>query len=131
MPRVKISPAKKDQKMLDVEIAHLRDLDVSELRARWRTVFRRRPQARLPRDMFALPLKADFYIGMNEAGRRVNLPAARATRYYGTDIWFADPHSTVVIAGVSDHDPSCTPDQHHHSNIHPQLGLRPDVTTEH
>ena len=32
MPRVKIGPAIKDQKILDVEIAHLRDIDVGELR---------------------------------------------------------------------------------------------------
>jgi len=47
MPRVKIGPALLNQKSLDVEIARLRDLDVGELRNRWRTVFRRRPPPHL------------------------------------------------------------------------------------
>src|SRR5450631_3697230 len=47
MPRVKIGPEQQDQKALDVEIARLRDLDVGELRNRWRTVFRRRPPPHL------------------------------------------------------------------------------------
>ncbi len=47
MPRVKIGPGLQDQKALDVEIARLRDLDVSELRNRWHTVFRRRPPPHL------------------------------------------------------------------------------------
>jgi Protein of unknown function (DUF2924) len=47
MPRVNIGPEQQDQKALDVEIARLRDLDVSELRNRWHTVFRRRPPPHL------------------------------------------------------------------------------------
>ena len=51
MPRVKVGPAAPDRKTLDAEIARLRDLGVSDLQARWRTVFRRRPSPRLPRHL--------------------------------------------------------------------------------
>src|SRR6478609_7137414 len=51
MPRVKVGQAQPDRKTLDVEIAHLRDLDVSALRARWHTVFRRRPPPHLARHL--------------------------------------------------------------------------------
>jgi hypothetical protein len=63
VPRVKVGPATPDHKMLDVEVALLRDLDVSELRARWQTVFRRRPPPHLPRHLLfrvlAYRLQAD------------------------------------------------------------------------
>jgi DUF2924 family protein len=65
MPRVKIGPAPKDRKALDVEIAHLRDLDEGELRACWHTVFRRRPPPHLPRHLLfrvlAYRLQADHW----------------------------------------------------------------------
>ena len=51
MPRVKIGPALPDRSVLNVEIARLRDLDISELRARWHSVFRRRPPPHLPRHL--------------------------------------------------------------------------------
>ena len=51
MPRVKIGPAPPDQSELNVEIARLRDLDISKLRARWHSVFRRRPPPHLPRHL--------------------------------------------------------------------------------
>jgi hypothetical protein len=38
MPRTKIGSAQPDRKTLDLEIAHLRELDVAALRARWHTV---------------------------------------------------------------------------------------------
>jgi hypothetical protein len=41
MSRVAVGRAPTDQKELNIEIARLRDLDTKELRARWRTVFRR------------------------------------------------------------------------------------------
>jgi len=50
MPRLKVGPATPDR-MLDVEVALLRDLDVGELRARWQTLFRRRPPPHLPRHL--------------------------------------------------------------------------------
>ena len=51
MPRIKIGPAPKDRKTLDVEIARLRYLDVGELRNRWQTVFGRRAPPHLPRHL--------------------------------------------------------------------------------
>src|SRR5262249_60052845 len=51
MPRVKSGRAKPDRKAIDVEIARLRDLDVGALRARWHTVFGRRPPPHLPRHL--------------------------------------------------------------------------------
>jgi hypothetical protein len=48
MPRVKIGAARSGRKSIEVEIARLRDLDLGELRARWQTVFRRRPPPYLP-----------------------------------------------------------------------------------
>jgi Protein of unknown function (DUF2924) len=51
MPRVKIGPAPPDRSVLNVEVARLRDLDVRKLRARWHSVFRRRPPPHLPRHL--------------------------------------------------------------------------------
>jgi hypothetical protein len=51
MPRVKIGPALPDRKTLDVEVAHLRDLDVGELRSRWHNVIGRRAPEHLPRHL--------------------------------------------------------------------------------
>ena len=56
--------AKKTTKMsLDDEIAHLRDLDLHGLRARWKSAFRRQPPAHLPRHLLfavlAYRLQAD------------------------------------------------------------------------
>ena len=51
MPRIKIGPAIPDRKSLDIEIAHLRDLDVGELRIRWQNGFGRPPPPRLPRHL--------------------------------------------------------------------------------
>jgi hypothetical protein len=49
MARVKVSVAGPYRKPIEVEIAHLRDLALGELRARWHTVFGRRPPSTLPR----------------------------------------------------------------------------------
>src|SRR5262247_2173950 len=51
MPRVVIDPAVPDRGSLNIEIAHLRGLDVGDLRARWHTVFRRRAPPHLPRHL--------------------------------------------------------------------------------
>jgi hypothetical protein len=51
MPRVVIDPAAPDRELLDIEIARLRGLDVGELRARWRTVFRRAAPPHVPRHL--------------------------------------------------------------------------------
>jgi hypothetical protein len=61
MPRGKIG--RPYRKAIDVEIARLRDLDVGALRARWHTVFGRRPPPHLPRHLLfrilAYRLQAD------------------------------------------------------------------------
>jgi hypothetical protein len=51
MPRAKNGQAPPDRKAVDVEIARLRELDVGALRARWHTVFVRRPLPHLPRHL--------------------------------------------------------------------------------
>jgi len=63
MSTVKISSAAPDQVTLAAEIAQLRELDVSTLRARWRVVFRKDAPVRLSRHLLmrvlAYRLQAD------------------------------------------------------------------------
>jgi hypothetical protein len=51
MPRTKVRPTPSDRETIDIEIARLRDLDVTGLQARWRTVFRRQAPSSLPRHL--------------------------------------------------------------------------------
>jgi Protein of unknown function (DUF2924) len=75
MPRVVIDPAVPDTELLDNEIAHLRGLDVEELRARWHTVFRRTAPPHLPRHLLfrvlAYRLQADQLGELNADARRL------------------------------------------------------------
>ena len=75
MPRVKVGSALLDRKTLDVEIARLRDLDASALRAGWRNVFRRQPPPHLPRHllfrMLAYRLQADHLGDLDGESRRL------------------------------------------------------------
>ena len=75
MPRTKIGPAQPDRKTLDVEIARLRDLDVGALRARWYTVFGRRPPTHLPRHLLfrimAYRVQADLLGDLDTESRRL------------------------------------------------------------
>ena len=75
MPRVKIGPVQPDRKSIDVEIAHLRDLDVGALRARWHTVFGRPPSPHLPRHLLfrvlAYRLQADLFGDLDIESRRL------------------------------------------------------------
>ena len=75
MPRVKIGPAQPDRKTIDVEIARLRDLDVGALRARWHTVFGRRPHPHLPRHLLfrvlAYRLQAERLGDLDVESRRI------------------------------------------------------------
>jgi hypothetical protein len=75
MPRVKVGPAPPDRKMLDVEIARLRDLDVGTLRQRWRTVLGRQAPLHLPRHLLfrvlAYRLQADQLGDLDHESRRL------------------------------------------------------------
>jgi len=51
MPRVRIGPARPDREAIDIEIAHLRDLDVGGLRSRWHNVAGRPAPPHLPRHL--------------------------------------------------------------------------------
>jgi hypothetical protein len=63
MPRVKIGAALPDRATLDVAIARLRDLDVTELRSHWQVVFGRPAPPHLARHLLfrtlAYRLQAD------------------------------------------------------------------------
>jgi len=63
MSTVKTSPAPPEQVTLAAEIAQLRELDASTLRARWRIVFRKNAPPHLPRHLLmrvlAYRLQAD------------------------------------------------------------------------
>ena len=75
MPRVKIGPAQPDRTTIDAEIARLRDLDVGDLRARWHTVFGRRPSPHLPRHLLfrvlAYRLQADHFGDLDTESQRL------------------------------------------------------------
>ena len=75
MSRVKVGPSLPDVKALDVEIAHLRDLDVRDLQARWRNAFRRAPLPHLPRHLLfrvlAYRLQADRLGDLDSESRRL------------------------------------------------------------
>jgi hypothetical protein len=75
MARVVIGSAEPDSEALDIEIARLRGLDVVELRARWRTVFRRRAPPHLPRHLLfrvlAYRLQADHLGDLDSDTRRL------------------------------------------------------------
>ena len=51
MQRVRVVSTLPDRKILDGEIARLRDLSVGELRSRWHNVFGRLPHPHLPRHL--------------------------------------------------------------------------------
>jgi len=75
MLRVAVRSASPDREKLNIEITRLRGLDVGELRARWRTVFRRRASPHLPRHLLfrilAYRLQADHLGDLNAATRRL------------------------------------------------------------
>ena len=75
MARVVIGPASPDRDKIDIEIAHLRGLDVNELWARWHTVFRRKAAPHLPRHLvfrvLAYRLQADLLGDLDPDTRRL------------------------------------------------------------
>lgn len=88
MPRVTVRRAPTDQKTLGVETVRLRDLDTKELRARWRTVFRRDAPPHLSRQLLfrvlIYRLQADVFGDLNGECRhlleRVNLAGATSNQ---------------------------------------------------
>jgi Protein of unknown function (DUF2924) len=64
MPRVKVAAAGSDRKPIEIEVARLRDLDLGELRARWHTVFGRRPPSHLARHLLFRVLAYRIQAGM-------------------------------------------------------------------
>ena len=75
MPRVAIGPTTPDSESIDVEIARLRGLDIDALRARWRTLFRRKAPPRLPRHLLlrtlAYRLQAEILGDLEPATRQL------------------------------------------------------------
>jgi hypothetical protein len=75
MARVRIGPAALDRTTLDAELARLRELDVEALRARWQTVFRRKPPSHLPRHLLyrvlAYRLQADQLGDLDAESKRL------------------------------------------------------------
>jgi Protein of unknown function (DUF2924) len=75
MPRVRIGPALPDGRTLDVEIAHLRDLDIAGLRGRWHSILGRRPPSHLPRHLLfrimSYRLQADRFGDLDDESRRL------------------------------------------------------------
>ena len=75
MPRVKIGPALPDREKLDVEIARLRDLDVTELRSHWQAVFGRPALPHLARHLLfrtlAYRLQADRLGDLDRESQRL------------------------------------------------------------
>jgi hypothetical protein len=74
MPRA-VRPALPNREKLDIEVAQLRGLDVSELRARWHSVFRRKAPPHLPRHLLfrvlAYQLQADALGNLDPETRRL------------------------------------------------------------
>jgi hypothetical protein len=103
MPRVKVGPALPDADALDVEIAHLRDLDISALRARWRNLFRRAPPPHLPRHLLfrvlAYRLQADRLGDLDAESQRL-LDATASPEEAGKRVAEVKPLTTEVRPGT-------------------------------
>jgi hypothetical protein len=103
MPRVKIGPSLPDRKMIDVEIARMRDLDADDLRRRWLAVFGRRPPANLLRHLLfrvlAYRLQAD-QLGDLDSGSQRLLDRAASPEAAGQDALAAARRTTDVRPGT-------------------------------
>jgi Protein of unknown function (DUF2924) len=66
---------KSPEASIEDEIAHLRDLDLSGLRARWQSVFRRPPASHLPRHLLfavlAFQIQADRFGDLDHETRKL------------------------------------------------------------
>ena len=96
MKRARSVAPKATRLSLDDEIAHLRDLDLQGLRARWKSMFRQQPPPHLPRHLLfavlAYRLQADALGDLNPATARLlrqiatvggTLGASRLTQEFG------------------------------------------------
>jgi hypothetical protein len=119
MPRVTIGPVLPDQQTLDGEITRLRGLDISGLRAQWRTAFGRNAPAHLPRHLvlrvLVYRLQADRWGDVDADTQRLldrsdspekagQLAAGRPRSVLrpGTVLgreWNGDMHRVAVLAG--------------------------------
>ena len=75
MPRVRIGSAPPNREALDVEIAHLRDLDVGGLRSRWHAIYGRPAPPHLPGHLLfrvlAYRLQADHWGDLDAESKRL------------------------------------------------------------
>ena len=103
MPRVKIDPVVADRTTLEVEIARLRDLDMSDLKARWQAAFGRQPPPQLPRHllfrMLAFRLQADRLGDLDGESKRL-LDGAASPEAAGKRAIEANRVSAVLRPGT-------------------------------
>jgi hypothetical protein len=117
MPRVKVgAAAESDRRPIEIEVARLRDLDFGELRARWHTVFGRRPPSSLPRHLLfrllAFRVQADALGHLDSDSQRIldradsfkvgKLSDVMVTLQQGTILareWNGRMHRVAVLAG--------------------------------
>jgi hypothetical protein len=121
MPRVKVNAARPNRKSIEIEIARLRGLGLGELRARWHTVFGRRPRSSLPRHLLFRVLayrnQADALGDLDSACERIldradslkapgnqmrTLSDVASTLQQGTILsreWDGRMHRVAVLAG--------------------------------
>ena len=103
MPRVKIGPPLPDRATLDVEIARLRDLDVTELRRHWQAVFGRPAPPHLARHLLfrslAYRLQADC-LGDLEAEAKRLLDRSRSPEEAGQDAVRLSQRTAVLRPGT-------------------------------
>jgi len=75
MQRPKVASPRAEQKKLDAELAQVRKLSVEDLRARWHTIFRRRPLPHLSRHLLfrvlAYRLQSDHLGDLDAESRRL------------------------------------------------------------
>src|ERR1700759_4691594 len=96
---------------LEEEIARLRDLDLSGLRARWRSVFRRQAPDHLPRHllyrMIAYRLQAERLGDLDRETQRFLDPVATGTRN-GDELSAKDDHPEPSWCGSGMASPSAS-----------------------
>jgi len=70
-----IAATKSPRRSVEDEIAHLRDLDLKGLRARWQSMFQRSPSSHVPRHLLfavlAFQIQADRYGDLDHETRKV------------------------------------------------------------